>query len=99
MASADKPASLRELWQSASPHLDRALAMTGDERAELLISIESQDPAMAGFLRMLIEEHRVLSDEHFLEEPLPLPSPPALAGQPVGAYTLISLIGQGGMGS
>ena len=49
---------------------------------------------------MLLEEHRVLAQEGFLEKgPAALPNAPGLAGQTLGPYTLISQIGQGGMGS
>jgi len=47
----------------------------------------------------LLDEHRLLEEEHFLEHcPAQLPEP-VLAGQSFGTYTLISAIGHGGMGS
>jgi serine/threonine-protein kinase len=49
---------------------------------------------------MLLREHRSLSEEGFLEErSVGLPRVQGLAGQSVGVYTLVSQIGQGGMGS
>jgi serine/threonine-protein kinase len=84
-------------WRALSPYLDRALAMTDEERGEWLCVLREQDPALAAQLGSLLDEHRLLVDEDFLEKgPL---SKPGLAGQNVGAYRLISLIGQGGMGS
>jgi serine/threonine protein kinase/Tol biopolymer transport system component len=48
---------------------------------------------------MLLEEHRVLSEEGFLDEqPVELEKS-SLAGQTLGVYTLISPLGHGGMGT
>jgi serine/threonine protein kinase len=89
-----------EQWQLLSPYLDQALAMTDDERAAWLASLGEQNPALAAQLRTLLDEHRVLAQEGFLEKgPGALPGAQGLAGQTVGPYTLISQIGQGGMGS
>ena len=89
-----------EQWQSLSPYLDQALAMTADERAAWLASLGEQNPALAAQLAVLLDEHRVLAQEGFLERgPAALPSAPGLAGQTLGPYTLLSQIGQGGMGS
>jgi serine/threonine protein kinase len=47
-----------------------------------------------------LAEHRVLAQEQFLERsPVSETAESSLTGQKIGAYTLISLIGQGGMGS
>ena len=87
-------------WQQVSSYLDQALAMTAEERAAWLSALGEQNPALAAQLRALLDEHRVLAQEGFLEKgPVALPSAPGLAGQTIGAYTLISQIGQGGMGS
>jgi serine/threonine protein kinase len=87
-------------WQALSPYLDRALAMTDDVRAAWLSSLGEQDPALATQLGRLLEEHRVLAQEGFLENRrFELPNATGLAGQTLGPYTLISQIGQGGMGS
>ena len=87
-------------WQALSPYLDQALAMTDDARAAWLSSLGEQDPALAAQLGALLDEHRVLAQEGFLENRrLALPNSTGLAGQTLGPYTLISQIGQGGMGS
>jgi serine/threonine-protein kinase len=89
-----------EQWQALSPYLDQALAMTDEERPAWLAELADRDPALATQLRALLKEHRILAQEGFLENS---PAAPAkatgLAGQTVGPYTLISQIGQGGMGS
>ena len=87
-------------WQLLSPYLDRALAMTDDERAAWLSSLRERDPALATQLAALLSEHRVLAQEGFLENGrFALPNATGLTGQTLGPYTLISQIGQGGMGS
>src|SRR6267142_513810 len=87
-------------WQAVSPYLDEALAMADAERASWLASLRDQNPEMAVRLEVLLEEHRVLAREGFLEHGLDSPSrAQTLAGQTVGAYALLSPIGQGGMGS
>ncbi len=87
-------------WQALSPHLDKALTMTGEDLSAWLSSLRTQNPELAAQLETLLREHRALSEEGFLEtHSVRLPGGPGLAGQEVGVYTLISEIGQGGMGS
>ena len=87
-------------WQLASPYLDRALEMGAEERAAWLETLRREDPALAGDLAALLEERSALSREGFLRETaLQHPASASLAGQRFGAYTLLSLVGQGGMGS
>ncbi len=87
-------------WQALSPYLDEALAMTEKERSPWLSSLRSQNQDMAEQLEMLFREHRALSEEGFLEKSsVGLPRSPGLEGQTLGAYTLVSQIGHGGMGS
>ncbi len=85
-------------WRDVSPYLDQALALPTEQRAAWLTSLRDKHPAMADFLHALLAEHSALLQEGFLEQsPLPLPQPPGLAGQQIGAYTLLSPIGKGGM--
>src|ERR1700691_3166912 len=87
-------------WQALSPYLDQALAMTDDARAAWVSSLGEQDPALAAQLGALLVEHRVLAQEGFLENGrFALPNSTGLIDQTLGPYTLISQIGQGGMGS
>ncbi len=89
-----------EQWQLLSPYLDQALAMSDDERAAWLRSLGEQNPSLAAQLVALLDEHRVLAQEGFLDNrSFGLPNLPGLAGHTIGSYTLISQIGQGGMGS
>ncbi len=87
-------------WQVLSPLLDVALEMTDDERTTWLIAFRQENPALASELELLLHEHGELTAKGFLESTsLPLPGNPGLTGQIFGAYTLLSQIGHGGMGS
>src|SRR4051812_8401649 len=94
------PGLTPEQWQALSPQLDAALDMTDDERAIWLSSLRTDDPALAEQLELLLGEHSALARDGFLEnQTLELPISTGLSGQRLGAYTLISQIGQGGMGN
>jgi eukaryotic-like serine/threonine-protein kinase len=87
-------------WQALSPYLDEALALTDQERSLWMSALRAQNPGLADQLELLLHEHRALSEEGFLEaHSVGLPGVQGLAGQTVGVYTLLSQIGQGGMGS
>src|SRR5262245_4609176 len=87
-------------WPQLSPYLDLALEMNDAERTAWLASIREQNPVLARALETLLDDYRVLQEERFLEQPsLTSTVHPTMAGQTIGAYTLIESIGQGGMGS
>jgi serine/threonine protein kinase len=87
-------------WQALSPYLDEALEMTDEQRSTWLSALHAQNPVLADQLERLLQEHRELSDEGFLEvSAMELPGGPGLAGQTLGAYTLVAQIGHGGMGT
>jgi serine/threonine protein kinase/Tol biopolymer transport system component len=87
-------------WQAISPRLDEALDMTSEERSTWFSALRAENPTLASQLEMLLQEHQVLSQEGFLEErPVEVLPSPSLAGQTFGVYTLVSQIGQGGMGT
>jgi serine/threonine protein kinase/Tfp pilus assembly protein PilF len=90
-------------WRALSPHLDEALSLSGAERADWLAALRARDTALADDLAQLLAEHDNLQQSHYLEGGVTLArdamDAPSLEGQIVGAYRLISLIGQGGMGS
>ena len=87
-------------WQRLSPYLDQALTLSEAERATWLAELRETDAALADELQSLLEEHRAIADERFLEAgPAGFPAEASLTGQTIGAYTLRSPIGQGGMGS
>ena len=87
-------------WLRASPYLDRVLELPPPERDAFMLSLRAEDPQAAGDVEALLAEHRLLSAEGFLDASAPIrPQESALAGVTVGAYTLVSPIGHGGMGS
>jgi serine/threonine protein kinase/tetratricopeptide (TPR) repeat protein len=89
-------------WRIVSPYLDEALEIATTERAEWLAAVSARDPALAADLRSLLAEQDAVIDSGFLEASVPLGPravAPSLSGQVLGAYRLISSIGQGGMGS
>jgi serine/threonine-protein kinase len=74
--------------------------MTEEERLVWVSSLRAQNPGLADQLGMLLHEHRALCEKGFLQQRSGgLPGGPGLAGQTFGVYTLLSQIGQGGMGS
>jgi serine/threonine protein kinase/tetratricopeptide (TPR) repeat protein len=83
-------------WLEVSPYLDQALSVPESERAAWLESFRRDRPDLVNLVQELLQEHRTLDQAQFLERP---PVQNALAGQKIGAYTLTSPIGQGGMGS
>jgi serine/threonine-protein kinase len=86
-------------WQVVSPYLEQALTLAENERAAWLASLREQNPELADHVEALLAEHRELVGEGFLEHaPVSPTVEPGLAGQTIGAYTLLSPIGQGGMG-
>ncbi|HEX2445637.1 MAG TPA: hypothetical protein VHJ77_16945, partial [Vicinamibacterales bacterium] len=86
-------------WFALSEHLDRALDLEGAERAAWLDALATDEPSTAAEIRALLEAHEKLRRENFLEYVPLAPAAESLAGQTLGAYTLVSPIGQGGMGS
>jgi eukaryotic-like serine/threonine-protein kinase len=89
-----------ELWQQISPYLDEVLALSLEERTVWLESFRVEKPELAELLQELLKEHAAAEHKHFLENaPLHPTNPSSLSGQTIGAYRLISAIGEGGMGS
>ncbi|HWZ84205.1 MAG TPA: serine/threonine-protein kinase [Terriglobales bacterium] len=90
----------QDQWLALSPLLDEALGMSEAECAAWLASLRLDNPGLAEQLETLLRNHRALSGEGFLESgSVELPPKRGLAGQSLGVYTLISQMGQGGMGS
>ena len=82
-----------------SPYLDQVLSLPEDERAPRLESFRAERPDLANLLQDLLQEHRALAHQQFLERsPVSGTVESSLTGQKIGAYTLVSPIGQGGMG-
>ena len=89
-----------ERWRVLSPYLDEALEIPAAQREAWLASIQARDISLAADLRAMLQEHRSLDSARFLEHAVLDPHVPlSLAGEIVGAYRLITPIGQGGSGS
>lgn len=87
-------------WQVLSPYLDQALTLSEEECAHWLESLRQQNPDLANQLRDLVNQARVADERGFMEKsPTVPPESSRLAGQTVGAYRLLSMLGQGGMGT
>jgi serine/threonine protein kinase len=87
-------------WLRASGHLDRVLELAPEDRDACIAELRDQDPESAADLAGMLDEHRRLTAEGFLESATPLqPHEAPLAGITIGAYTLASRIGHGGMGT
>lgn len=87
MNTADRAGALAafDAWQDASPPEREALL------AELPLVQRER-------LQALIHADRAAEAGGFLDQPAPLPNAPELAGQVLGAWTLVVPLGSGGMG-
>jgi len=89
-----------EQWQVLGPYWDQALTLLGEERARWLESLRTENPVLADQIQQLLEHGLAAEHEGLLDNsPIRRPETSGLAGQTVGAYRLISAIGQGGMGT
>ena len=89
----------RDQWLEISPYLDQALSLPEEERAQWLVNFRAQRSDLAEALETLLEEHRALSQERFLEyQPEQPTNDNSLMGETLGPYKLTSRIGEGGMG-
>ena len=87
-------------WRAAEPHLDRILDLDEPGRAAELGRLSEVDPELARDLERMLALGEEAARERFLEDaPDAPPRTASLAGQTLGAYTLIEPIGQGGMGT
>jgi serine/threonine protein kinase len=87
-------------WREISPYLEHALSLPNEEREHWLESFRLEKPELAAIVQQLLEEHRELAAEHFLERmPVRVANGLSILDQKIGPYSLISLIGQGGMAS
>lgn len=86
-------------WLKLSAHLDHALDLSPVERDAWLERLRASEPAVAAELAVMLADHRQLRVEGFLDASALTEADTALAGVVIGSYTLMSRIGDGGMGS
>lgn len=90
----------RQGWLAVSPHLDRALELSADERLAWLALLHAENPDVAAQVEDWLDDLRASDEQGFLDEEADMrPARVALAGVQIGAYRLVEPIGQGGMGS
>jgi tetratricopeptide (TPR) repeat protein len=84
---------------TVSGYFAAGLEMEPGERERWLRELSARDPEIGADVAALLEEHEAVSREQFLENAAALLVAPTLAGQAVGAYTIVAPIGRGGMGT
>ena len=90
MASMD-----RDRWLVLEPLLDQALELSAAERTSWLAELRSTSAELAAELESILDGESEADERGFLVQPLAS----ELEGMEVGAYTIESALGQGGMGS
>ena len=88
----------RSRWERVSPLLDELLDLDPAPRAERLTALRGEDPELGAELSEMLQRLDALEHDSFLQSPAKLPDP-GMAGQTVGAYTIVRELGRGGMGS
>jgi tRNA A-37 threonylcarbamoyl transferase component Bud32 len=101
-------------WLVAGAELDRMLELSADERARYLVALHERDATLAADVESLLDEHRALVAEGFLEDaPGGVPTvttdatsaaTAAVSGELSGAtslgpYRIVRTLGRGGMGT
>ncbi len=87
-----------KLWSQVSPYLDRALELDPLQREPWLVALAEAHPEVAAEVRELLALHASNRDSGFMERS-PLTIEDSLAGRSIGPYTIVRLLGRGGMGS
>ena len=85
----------RDRWRLLEPLLDEALRLEEPDRSSWLGELRSRAPDLADDLTTLLSGETVADRDGFLEGPVVA----TLTGLQLGAYTLESPLGEGGMGS
>ena len=85
-------------WKALEGHLDRLLDMDESQWEAYISRLEGEEPTVAAALREMMADRRSLEAQGFLEASLVKTAGQERVGTQVGAYTIVSLIGRGGMG-
>src|SRR5215468_9388936 len=87
-------------WQVLSPYLDEALNLSSEDRTSWLEALRAKNHEIAEQIEELLNAERTIEREAYLENGPVLPMSSGFrAGQVIGPYRLVSVIGQGGMGT
>jgi eukaryotic-like serine/threonine-protein kinase len=88
-----------ERWAALNDPLDRVLDLPASERPAHLAALARSDPALVAQLEQLLARIGDLDgDEFMVTSPVAQIVGAQAAGMVVGAYTLLRVLGQGGMG-
>jgi eukaryotic-like serine/threonine-protein kinase len=85
-------------WAAIDPFLDQALELSGAERDDYIARLALEHADIARVLEELLADRDLLESQGFLEQPVMALTEESLVGQQLGAYTIDSLLGRGGMG-
>lgn len=85
-------------WATIDPFLDQALELSGAERDAYIAALALEHEDIAQLLKELLADRDRLESQGFLEQPVMALTEQSLIDQQVGAYTIDSLLGRGGMG-
>jgi eukaryotic-like serine/threonine-protein kinase len=85
-------------WKAVEQHLDRLLDMEESQWEAYISRLEDDEPTLAAALRELAADRAHVEAKGFLETSLVKSTDEQRAGMQVGPYTIVSLIGRGGMG-
>jgi non-specific serine/threonine protein kinase/serine/threonine-protein kinase len=94
-----------ERWEQVSEVLDRALRLSATERSGYFAEIAGSDPELRLEVESLLSSHEAAGTE-FLNSPAMQTAPGekepvprnAMLGRRLGAYQIVELLGEGGMG-
>src|SRR5438067_13716278 len=89
----------RERWQEISPLLDELLALDIPERSVRIDHLRAMDGALADAVAALLAHTAAVDRDGFLNGAAVSTPGVELIGQTIGAYTLVRVIGHGGMGT
>jgi len=88
-----------QTWARLFPWLDKAQDVPVADLAEWIARIVAEQPEIGIPLREVLAQNPLSDDDDFLHVPVRVPQDRLRrAGQPVGAYTLDTLLSDGGMG-
>ena len=85
-------------WKAVEQHLDRLLELDETAWEGYISRLEDDEPTVAAALREMMADRGNLEAQGFLETSLVKAPDREGVGTQVGAYTITSLIGRGGMG-
>lgn len=88
-----------ERWQRLQPLLDHAFDLAPSERSSWLSSLRETSGDLVDEVEEILAQERSADEAGFLLDRADVTSNVTLVGMRIGAYTVESAIGQGGMGS